>query len=148
MAVLVLRSSRRGYGTLASRLALQLLIHALVNPFDGVGIESLLADVVVGVVGVCCQGVQNVLANGALALIVQDLDVRCTLIVIRILLVLVEADHLADDGLGHLVQGRQCKRCNRNIHIAQLPNDWLQLQIIDTVQWLDHLQVILLLLIF
>ena len=67
-------------------------------------IVCLLADIVLSYVVRGLEGVQDVLANCTLALIMQNLDVRLTVLVF---LVLVEADHLIDDRLCYLIQRSQ-----------------------------------------
>ena len=78
----------------------------------------------------------------------DDLDIRCTLVIVHILLVFVEVDHLADNWFCDLVKRCQSKWCNGDVNIAQLSYYWLQLGVINTIEWLDNLEIVLLLLVF
>lgn len=69
-------------------------------------------------------------------------------VVLRVLLVLVERHHLVQNWFGHRVQGGQLVRSDCHLHIVQFSDDWLELRVVNSIQWLDHLQVIILLLVF
>lgn len=78
------------------------------------------------ILGASClmQTVQDVLPHSSLRH-----AVRASVL----LLVFVKTDHLFDQWLGHLVQRGQGIRGDRHIDVAQLPNDRLQLQIVNAV---------------
>lgn len=79
----------------------------------------------------------------------QDIGSDCASRVrLRVFLILVKRDHLAENVLSHFVQRCQLKGSDSHLHVAQAANDRLELRIVDTVQRLYHLQVVVLLLVF
>ena len=79
-----------------------------------------------------------------MALVLKDLDVGSASVVslwviVDILLVLVEADHLVDDWLGHLVQGCEGEWSDCYVHVAQFSNYRLQLGVVNSIEWFDNL---------
>lgn len=68
--------------------------------------------------------------------------------IVCIFVVLVERDHLVEDLLGDLVDGRQLEGCDRHLNVAEPPNNWLHFRVVHSVHWLDNHKVVLLLNIF
>jgi len=66
---------------------------------------------------------------------------------LRCLVVLVEGDHLSEDGLCDSIQRCQVVRSDSHFDVVQLADDWLKLVVVYTVQWLDYLEVVVLLLV-
>ena len=81
----------------------------------------------------------------------QDILADCALVVavaLRHLLVLVERDHLVEELLGHLVQRCELEWSDADLDVVQLPDYRLHFRVFDAIQRFNHLQVVLLLLIF
>ena len=62
-----------------------------------------------------------------------------------ILLVFVKGDHLAENLFGNLVDRGEVVRCDGYLHVLQAANDGLDSSVVNTVEWLDHHEFILLL---
>ncbi len=58
------------------------------------------------------------------------------------LAVLIVALHLADDLVGHLVERRHLVRRDAHLDVVELPDDGLELAVVNAVERLDHLQVV------
>jgi hypothetical protein len=79
----------------------------------------------------------------------QDISADCASRVrLRILLILVKRDHLAENILGNFVQRCKLERSDGHLDVAQAANDGLELGVVHAVQRLYHLQVVVLLLVF
>ena len=72
----------------------------------------------------------------------------CGLVVLRDLVVFVEGHHLVQDGLCHCVEWCELVRRDSDVNIVQTSDDWLELGVVHAVERLDHLEVVVLLLVF
>ena len=70
----------------------------------------------------------------------QDVLAYCTLsMILGDLLVFIERNHLVQELLSHLVQGRQLEGCDADFHIRQLSYNGLHLGIFDAIQRFNNL---------
>ena len=65
-----------------------------------------------------------------------------------LLIVLVKALKLVDEGFGHWVDGGHLVGSNGHVDIFKVLDDWVEPLVLDAVKWLDHQEVVFFLLIF
>jgi hypothetical protein len=65
-----------------------------------------------------------------------------------VLKVVIKRHHLIQHFLRDFVERGHDVGSDRYLHIAELPDNWLKFVVVDAIQWLDHLKVVVLFLVF